>query len=186
MTQGKRKMHNALLAEAGRSTHSETRADEPCSSARPARRSVGKVCAIIAAILVSAPASLASEGSPFSGVYRAGRPCRGDEAKSGGVLITITPQQITHPGGVCVIEDAKAKGNTAVLRTTCTDSHGKVLTGEVSFTKRAEDIIDVVALDGTYRAVLNRCASARTATQASDPAQAGAADTPAAATAPRF
>jgi hypothetical protein len=134
---------------------------------------------MVGATLLPASSSLATEQLPINGIYRAGRPCRGDEAKSGAALITITPQQITHSGGVCAIEDGKAQGNTIVLRTTCKDSQGKILTGEVRFTMRTANVIDVVALDGAYKAVLNRCPEASMPTRVGDPERpAGPEDPP--------
>jgi hypothetical protein len=140
---------------------------------------------LVASLLPTCPL-LANEEFPISGIYQAGRPCRGAEAKSGAVLITITPQQITHPGGVCTIDDSKAQGTTAVLRTTCKDSQGKILIGEVRFTMRTADVIDVVALDGAYKAVLNRCPEGVTPTQVGSPGKPAGAETAPGVTAPKF
>jgi hypothetical protein len=138
---------------------------------------------MLGATLLPASSSQAAQELPINGIYRAGRACRGDEAKSGAALITITPQQITHSGGVCAIEDGKAQGNTVVLRTTCKDSQGKILTGEVRLTMRTADVIDVVALDGAYKAVLNRCPEASVPTRVGNPEKPGGPEAP---PAPKF
>jgi hypothetical protein len=133
---------------------------------------------MLGATLLPTSSSLATEQLPINGIYRAGRPCRGDEAKSGAILITITPRQITHSGGVCTIDDSKGQGATAVLRTTCKDSQGKILIGEVRFTMRTADVIDVVALDGAYKAVLNRCPEASMATRIGNPGKPAEPENP--------
>lgn len=129
------------------------------------RRTIISLCTIAAATLALEGNSIAQEDLPVIGTYRAGRPCRSDDTSSRAVLVTITAQQITHPGGVCTIDDKKQQGNTAVMRTTCKDSRGKVLSGEVSFVVRTDKNLYMTALDGSYTAVLNRCPELPTSAQ---------------------
>jgi hypothetical protein len=136
---------------------STNRAEGRSKGAPPIGSGIVKLCAILAATLALVSSSLAQEELPINGTYRAGRPCRGDDMSARAVLVTITPQQITHPGGVCTIDEKTQQGNTAVVRTTCKDNRGKILAGEVSFTVRTEKIVDMTALDGSYTAILNRC-----------------------------
>lgn len=135
-------------------------------SSRPKQRSrralptgggVVKRCVTVAVTLAVGSISFAQDELPISGTYRQGRPCRGDDTSSRAGLVTITPQQIVHPGGVCTIDDKRQEGDTVVLRTTCRDKRGKVLSGDVSFTIRDNNTLDMSAQDGSYRAVLNRC-----------------------------
>ena len=127
---------------------------------------VVKLCITVAATLTVGFGSFAQGEFLISGTYRAGRPCRGDDASSRTVLITITAQQITHPGGVCTIDDKRQQGNTVVVRATCKDRRGKVLSGDVSFTVRDDKTLDMTAQDGSYTAVLNRCSEPSTQSQA--------------------
>jgi hypothetical protein len=144
---------------------STSRAEGRFERARPLTRTIVKLCTIIAATLALESSSVAQDNLPIVGTYRAGRPCRGDDMRSRAVLVTITAQQITHPGGVCTIDDKKQRGNTAVMRTTCKDSRGKVLSGEVSFVVRTDKILYMTALDGSYTAILNRCPEPPTSAQ---------------------
>jgi hypothetical protein len=131
----------------------------------PTGGGIAKLCTTIAATLAVGSVSFAQDEFLISGTYRSGRPCRGDDARSRAVLITITPEQITHPGGVCTIDDKRQQGNTIVLRTTCKDRRGTVLSGDVSFTVRDDKTIDMTAQGGSYTAVLNRCSEPSTRPQ---------------------
>ena len=137
------------------------------SADRPKKRSgralptsgvVVRLCIGAAATFIAGSISFAQDEFPISGTYRQGRPCRDDDASSRKALVTITDRQITHPGGVCTIDDKRRQGNTVVMRTTCRDRRGKVLSGDVSFTVRDDKSLDMTAQNGSYTAVLNRCA----------------------------
>lgn len=136
---------------------STDRAEGRGERALPPSRTIIYLCTIAAATLVLESSSVAQEDLPITGTYRAGRPCRGEDTSSRAALVTITAQQITHPGGVCTIDDKKQQGNTTVIRTTCKDSRGKVLSGEVSFVVRTDKILYMTAYEGSYTAILNRC-----------------------------
>ena len=85
--------------------------------------------------------------------------CEGDGSDSEPLRVKITTDQIFYVGGVCAIDDRKLDESsiTLTMRVTCKFKSGTVLSSSIRFTKRDETTVDMAQVDGSYRAVLNRC-----------------------------
>ena len=101
--------------------------------------------------------SAASEPFPLTGTYMQGKACKGDGTDPRALLVTITDTEIQHRQGVCTIADKRVEGEKLTLNATCKMRSGNVMSGEVSFTLRDAQTLDMIDQDETYKTVLHRC-----------------------------
>ncbi len=109
------------------------------------------------AIAPSFGAAAALDEFPLSGTYMQNRPCHGDGTDAKPLLVTIREDGIAYRGGTCVMADKHLEGNKLSVRVTCTGRSGSVLSGEISFMRRDDNSLEMIAQDKNYRTVLNRC-----------------------------
>jgi hypothetical protein len=110
----------------------------------------------IVALLIST-CVLASDEFPISGTYTQDKPCAGDGSDPKSVLITITPEEMSYSSGLCSLSDRRRKGNTIAVHATCRLRNEVVMAGEVSFTMRDDNTLDMADQDKNYVAVLHKC-----------------------------
>jgi hypothetical protein len=85
------------------------------------------------------------------------RPCHGDGTDAKPLLVTIRGDGIEYRGGTCVMTDKRLDGNKLSTRVTCKGKTGTVLSGEISFTLRDDNNLQMIDQDKSYKAVLYRC-----------------------------
>jgi hypothetical protein len=96
---------------------------------------------------------------PIEGTYTQDQPCKGDGSDSEALIVKITPREITHGGGTCSIDGTRREQSKLVLRVTCKFGSGSLLGAEISFTPRADKTLHMIQQDGSYEAVLYKCAN---------------------------
>jgi hypothetical protein len=107
-------------------------------------------CAVLAP--PTAAASYQLEGN-----YLQGKECRGDVRDPKPLKVTITPTEITYSGGTCTVSDRRENDKVIIVRAACKQRSGTVLAGDVTFTFRNDNEIEMVNKDQNYTAVLHRC-----------------------------
>jgi hypothetical protein len=101
--------------------------------------------------------ALAEEPFPLTGTYVQGKACKGDGTDARALTVTITDTEIHHRQGVCTIADKRVEGDKLTLNATCKMRSGNVMSGDVTFTRRDAQTLDMVDQDETYKTVLHRC-----------------------------
>lgn len=123
------------------------------------RRAVVTRSAVLVLIpaLAFADLAAAAESFPLAGTYMQNRVCRGDGKDPRAMKVTITDGDITYSGGTCAISDKRVEGREVLLRATCKQRNGNVLSGDVKFTLNDGQTVDMIDQDKNYKAVLHRC-----------------------------
>jgi hypothetical protein len=101
--------------------------------------------------------AFAVEDFPINGTYMQNRPCHGDGTDAKPLLVTIQGDEIQYHGGACVMNDRRVEGNRLLVRVTCKGRSGSVLSGDISFTLRNDNNLEMIDQDKNYRVVLYRC-----------------------------
>jgi hypothetical protein len=117
-------------------------------------------CGFATAALLSALLSsvaFAVDTFPLDGTYMQNRRCHGDGTDAKPLLVTIHESDIRYHGGACVMADRRVEGNKLFVRVTCKGRSGAVLSGEISFTLREDNNLEMIDQDKNYRTVLYRC-----------------------------
>ncbi len=113
------------------------------------------------AVLLALPMStvaFAGDDFPIAGTYMQNRPCKGDGTDAKALLVTIRPDVIEYHGGTCTLTDVRRDGNKISMRATCKGrSSGTVLSGDISFTIREDQSLEMVDQDKNYHTILYRC-----------------------------
>jgi hypothetical protein len=117
------------------------------------------VAFLLAAAITSSPA-IADDDFSIAGTYVQNVACKGDGSDPKAKIVRITNTEIHSSFGICKFINKHRDGNTLVAQMSCNGEGGNVLLGEVSFTLRAERIIDFVDQDKTYRSTLYPCPQA--------------------------
>jgi len=118
------------------------------------------VCRVgLAALLTAAASSVALAGDdfPIEGTYMQNRACKGDGTDAKPLMVTIRGDEIQYRGGTCVMTDRRVDGKKLSVRVTCKSRAGSVLSGEISFTLRDDNNVDMIDQDKNYRVTLYRC-----------------------------
>jgi len=119
--------------------------------------SLGMCAAAIAAFAPCIQTARAGDEFPIVGTFIQGKVCKGDGTDAKALVVIITPTEIQHRQGVCTISDKRVDGDKLTINATCRTRSGHVMAGDVSFTRRDEQTLDMVDQDATYKAVLHRC-----------------------------
>jgi len=99
----------------------------------------------------------ASEDLLIAGRYVQKRACHGDGSDPERLLVIISADEIKYGGGTCMLTDKHADGDKLSARATCKFSSGRILSGNITLTRRADNNLEMVDLEGTYATVLYRC-----------------------------
>lgn len=121
------------------------------------RRIVAVRAIVLAATIGFAGVARAADEPSLDGTYMQNKPCRGDGTDLKALMVTITAQEIIYGGGACAISDRRQDGEKITLRATCKTRAGKVMAGDISFSVRDENTLQMTDQDRNYNAVLNRC-----------------------------
>jgi hypothetical protein len=119
---------------------------------------VGRTFALGAGFAMILACAYAQGSFPLEGVFTQNEACRGDGSQQQFLRVKITPQDVSYSGGVCTIDTKQLDGNTMAMRVTCKFTSGAVMASSISFTMKDNNTFDMAQQDGTYRAVLHRCA----------------------------
>jgi len=111
-------------------------------------------CALVTMV---ASLGLAPDDFPIIGSYVQNRPCHGDGTDPKRLLVIISADEVTYRDGTCTLTDKRREGNKVWTRATCTSRSGTILSGEVTFTIRADNNLEMVDAENTYATVLFRC-----------------------------
>ena len=103
------------------------------------------------------PAAQAGELFTMEGNFLRNQVCEGDGSDNEQLRVKITKDQIFYVGGVYSIDERKLETVTFTMRVTCKFKSGTVLSSSITFTRRDETTVDMAQVDGSYKAVLNRC-----------------------------
>jgi hypothetical protein len=115
---------------------------------------------VVAALLVACGAVIAVSDAvayQLEGTYLQGKACRGDVRDPKPLKVTIAPDEITYSGGKCTVSDKRENDKVIIVRAACKQRSGTVLSGDVTFTFRNDNEIEMVNKDQNYSAVLYRC-----------------------------
>ena len=115
---------------------------------------------VVAALLVACSAIVAmSDAAAYQleGTYLQGKACRGDVRDPKPLKVTIAPDEIMYSGGKCTVSDKRENDKVIIVRAACKQRSGTVLAGDVTFTFRNDNEIEMVNKDQNYSAVLYRC-----------------------------
>jgi hypothetical protein len=120
-------------------------------------------CLAALAVIVVFSAPVNAEDFPV-GTFTQKVACKGDGSDPKSALVKITPEQIESSFGICTIMDKQRDGNKIRVQTSCKSTKGYVVDGDVIFTLRDDNKIDVEDQDNNYKNVLSPCpASPRSA-----------------------
>jgi hypothetical protein len=108
-------------------------------------------------VVLAAVGTQPAIGFELEGNYLQGKECRGDLRDPKPLKVTIAPGEITYSGGNCTVSDKRESGKTITVRAACKQRSGTVLSGDVTFTIRNDNEIEMVNKDQNYTAVLHRC-----------------------------
>jgi hypothetical protein len=126
------------------------------------RLAVLAITALGASTLFSS--SILAEDFPVVGTFTQKIACKGDGSDPKSALVKITPEQIESSFGICTIMDKQRDGNKIRVQTSCKSTKGYVVDGDVIFTLRDDNKIDIEDQDNNYKNVLSPCpASPRSA-----------------------
>jgi hypothetical protein len=100
---------------------------------------------------------LAADDFSIIGSYVQNRPCHGDGTDPKRLLVTISADQVTYRDGTCMLTDKRGEGNKVSVRATCTNRSGTILSGEVTFTVREDNNLEMIDAENTYATLLFRC-----------------------------
>jgi hypothetical protein len=115
---------------------------------------------VVAALLVACGTAVAASDATayqLEGTYLQGKACRGDVRDPKPLKVTIAPDEITYSGGKCTVSDKRENDKVIIVRAACKQRSGTVLSGDVTFTFRNDNEIEMVNKDQNYSAVLYRC-----------------------------
>jgi hypothetical protein len=107
------------------------------------------------AIATFALPGLAGEHFPLAGTYTENQVCRGNESDSN--RVKITAREIDSVSGLCTILSIKRQGATFAVHVECRFQGGAQMIGDVNFTPRDDNMVDVSGQDQTYKATLYKC-----------------------------
>ena len=113
------------------------------------------LAAIAVVMMFSAPVS--ADDFPVVGTFTQKVACKGDGSDAKSALVKITPEQIEASFGICTIMDKQREGNKIRVQTSCKSTKGYVVDGDVIFTLRDDNKIDVEDQDNNYKNVLSPC-----------------------------
>jgi hypothetical protein len=101
--------------------------------------------------------AIAGDDLSIIGTYVQDAACKGDGSDSKANLVRITNTEVHSRFGVCRFMNKHREGNALIAQMSCNGEAGNVLLGEVKFTVRPDNTIDVVDQDKTYRSTLYPC-----------------------------
>jgi hypothetical protein len=113
-----------------------------------------RLAAIAVVVMFSAPVS--ADDFPV-GTFTQKVACKGDGSDAKSAMVKITPEQIESSFGICTIMDKQRDGNKIRVQTSCKSTKGYVVDGDVIFTLRDDNKIDVEDQDNNYKNVLSPC-----------------------------
>jgi hypothetical protein len=114
-----------------------------------------RLVGLLAAVMACGTA--AAEDVSITGRYVQKRACRGDGNDPERLLVIIGADEIKYGGGTCLLTDKHPDGDKLSARATCKFRSGRILSGNITLTKRADNNLDMVDPEGTYATVLYRC-----------------------------
>jgi hypothetical protein len=118
---------------------------------------------ILISLLLAAAAAIASnrgvaaEEFAIAGTYVQKRVCRGDGSDPKRLVVVIATDEIKYGGGTCMLTEKHVEGETLSARATCKFRSGRILSSNITLTKRADNNVEMVDPEGAYNAVLYRC-----------------------------
>jgi hypothetical protein len=112
--------------------------------------------ATIAALTLGFVAVGQAEEFPV-GTYTQKVACKGDGSDPKSALVKITSERIESSFGICTILDKQRDGNQIRVQTSCKSTKGYVVDGDVLFTLRDDNKIDIEDQDNNYKNVLSPC-----------------------------
>ena len=115
----------------------------------------GSVAFALVALGISAVA-VADDDFPIIGNYTQNVACKGDGSDPAAAKVMISPQEIVSNVGVCTILDTKKDGDSYFAHVECKFPAGPLM-GDITFTPRANNTVEFVDRDMTYKALLYRC-----------------------------
>lgn len=113
------------------------------------------LAAIAVVMMFSTPIS--ADDFPVVGTFTQKVACKGDGSDAKSALVKIMPEQIESSFGICTIMDKQREGNKIRVQTSCKSTKGYVVDGDVIFTLRDDNKIDVEDQDNNYKNVLSPC-----------------------------
>ena len=108
------------------------------------------------AALATATAVAADEFS-LAGTYVQKRACHGDGSDPKRLVVVIAADEIEYGGGTCMLTDKRVEGETLSARATCKFRSGRILSSNITLTRRADNNVEMVDPEGAYNTVLYRC-----------------------------
>ncbi|HUZ30581.1 MAG TPA: hypothetical protein VMV19_00510 [Xanthobacteraceae bacterium] len=114
---------------------------------------VGCIALVLAA---SASAAPLSDDFWLLGNFTQNVPCKGDGSDPAEVRVKVTTNEIDSKVGACMFLDIKEDAKSLKAQVECQFPAGPLM-GEITFTKKSDNIIDFVDRDKTYTATLYRC-----------------------------
>jgi hypothetical protein len=109
----------------------------------------------IAALVVAT--AVAAEEFSVAGTYVQKRACRGDGSDPQRLLVVIAADEIKYGGGTCMLTEKRVEGETLSARATCKFRSGRILSSNITLTRRADNNLEMVDPEGAYTTVLYRC-----------------------------
>ena len=118
----------------------------------------GPIVLLALAILVYGlgHAAIAADDFPLTGNYTQNVACKGDGSDPATAKVSISSQEIVSNVGVCTILDKKKDCRSISAHVECKFAGGPLI-GDITFTPRPDNPIEVVDRDMTYKAVLYPC-----------------------------
>jgi hypothetical protein len=115
----------------------------------------GCVALAIVAVGVSG-AAVADDDFPLTGNYTQNVACKGDGSDPAAAKVAISPQEIVSNVGVCIILDTKRDGDSFFAHVECKFPAGPLM-GDITFTPRPDNTVEIDDRDMTYKALLYHC-----------------------------
>ena len=115
----------------------------------------GGVAFALVAVGISG-AAVAGDDFPIIGNYTQNVACKGDGSDPAAAKVVISAQEIVSNVGVCTILDTKKDGDSYFAHVECKFPAGPLM-GDITFTPRANNTVEFVDRDMTYKALLYRC-----------------------------
>jgi hypothetical protein len=100
-----------------------------------------------------------ADDAPIEGVYTQNELCRGNGSQQEPLRVKMGESEIAYAGGICSIDSRQQSGPSFTMQVTCKFKSGAVLGSVVIFTRKDDNTFDMRQQDGSYKAVLHRCAS---------------------------
>lgn len=115
-----------------------------------------KTVALAAVAVGISGAAIASDDFPIVGNYTQNVACKGDGSDPPTAKVVISAQEIVSNVGVCTILDTKKDGASYSAHVECKFPAGPLM-GDIAFTPRADNTVEFIDRNATYKAVLYRC-----------------------------